>query len=254
MIAIESVGKTFRSRDGGSVTALENVSLHIAEGEFVSVIGASGCGKSTLLRLVNGLIQPTAGRVMVDGKTVQGPQDGMAMVFQAPVLMPWATVLDNVTFPLRLRRRCTPAAIEEARGLLATVGLAGFEARYPHELSGGMQQRAAICRALVQRPRVLLMDEPFGALDALTREELSLELLSIVAGSGMTVLFVTHSISEAVLLSDRVVAMSPRPGRVAAILPIALPRPRAFEQEALPAFQDGAQALRRTIFAGRRAA
>jgi NitT/TauT family transport system ATP-binding protein len=171
----------------------------------------------------------------------------MAMVFQTPMLLPWASVLDNILFPLRLKGRCTAADGARARDLLARVGLAGFERSRPHELSGGMQQRVAICRALVQQPRALLMDEPFGALDALTREELSLELLDIWAGTGMTVLFVTHSIAEAVLLSDQVVALDARPGRITEIVEIPLPRPRSFAQEALPAFQDRAQHLRALI-------
>jgi len=251
MIALEGVSKTFRPADGPPVQALDTLSLNVCSGEFVSLIGTSGCGKSTLLRLVNGLTIPSGGRVLVDGKPVNGPHPAMALVFQAPVMLPWATVLDNVTFPLRLQRSCTAKDVERARDLLARVGLADFENRRPHELSGGMQQRAAICRALVQRPRVLLMDEPFGALDALTREEISLELLDIWSGTGMTVLFVTHSIAEAVLLSDRVVALSPRPGRIADTVPIDLPRPRAFEQEALPGFQEAARRLRQVIFAKR---
>ena len=239
MITLEAVGKTFATTE-----ALRDISLTIREGEFVSLIGPSGCGKSTLLRLVNGLLPVTAGQVAVDGAPVRAPHPHMAMVFQAPVLLPWATVLGNVLFPLSLKARVTPADRDHAHALLATVGLAGAEARRPHELSGGMQQRVAICRALVQRPRVLLMDEPFGALDALTREELSLELLDVWAGTGMTVLFVTHSIAEAVLLSDRVIALAARPGRIAEVIDIPLPRPRSFAQEALPEFQDRAQHLR----------
>ena len=254
MISLDGVSKTFSRAGAAPVRALDGISLEVGTGEFVSVIGASGCGKSTLLRLANGLIAPSAGHVSVDGEAVKGPHPAMAMVFQAAVMLPWASVLDNVTFPIRLQRRCTSADVARARDLLARVGLSGFEDRRPHELSGGMQQRVAICRALVQRPRVLLMDEPFGALDALTREEISLELLSIWSGTGMTVLFVTHSISEAVLLSDRVVALSPRPGRIADTVPIDLPRPRTFEQEALPGFLRSARRLRRVIFAGRPAA
>ena len=251
MIALEGVGKIFGGRGGGrggAVEALRDVTLHVGAGEFVSLIGPSGCGKSTLLRLVNGLLPVSSGRVLVDGAAVRGAHPDMAMVFQAPVLLPWATVLANVLFPLTLKGRTGAADEERARGLLGKVGLAGFEGRLPRELSGGMQQRVAICRALVQRPRVLLMDEPFGALDALTREELSLELLDIWAGTGMTVLFVTHSIAEAVLLSDRVVALAARPGRVADVVDIPLPRPRSFGQEAWPAFQERAQHLRGLLF------
>jgi NitT/TauT family transport system ATP-binding protein len=170
------------------------------------------------------------------------------MVFQAPTLLPWADVLRNVTFPLRLMGRAGGDTEARARALLATAGLSGFETKLPRELSGGMQQRVAICRALLQQPRVLLMDEPFGALDALTREEMSLELLRIWQETGAAVLFVTHSISEAVLLADRVVVMSPRPGRIADIVPIALPRPRGFEQEGEAAFHEAAQRIRATIY------
>ncbi len=247
MIQIEGIAKTFRTRSGGRVEALRGIDLTIREGAFVSLIGPSGCGKSTLLRVVNGLLRPSAGRVLVAGAVVRGPHLDMAMVFQTPMLLPWASVLDNILFPLRLKGRCTAADGARARDLLARVGLAGFERSRPHELSGGMQQRVAICRALVQQPRALLMDEPFGALDALTREELSLELLDIWAGTGMTVLFVTHSIAEAVLLSDQVVALDARPGRITEIVEIPLPRPRSFAQEALPAFQDRAQHLRALI-------
>jgi NitT/TauT family transport system ATP-binding protein len=252
MIALRGVSKRFATRDRNGLLALDDVSLTIEDGTFVALIGPSGCGKSTLLRLVNGLLPLSGGRIEIGGVPVQGPRDDMAMVFQSPVLMPWATVLQNVTFPLRLKRQCGPADVRRARDLLAKVGLAGFEQSRPHELSGGMQQRVAICRALVQQPRVLLMDEPFGALDALTREELSLELLSIFAGSGMTVLFVTHSIPEAVLLADRVVTLSARPGRISDVMPVPLPRPRDFAQEALPEFQACTRHLRALIF--RRAA
>ena len=248
MIALDGVGKIFGGRDGSRVMALDGVSLDVAPGEFVAIVGASGCGKSTLLRLVAGLVPVTTGGVRVAGDTVRAPTEATAMVFQAPTLLPWADVLRNVTFPLRLMGKAGGDTEARARALLATAGLAGFETRLPRELSGGMQQRVAICRALLQQPRVLLMDEPFGALDALTREEMSLELLRIWAQTGAAVLFVTHSISEAVLLADRVVVMSPRPGRIADIVPISLPRPRSFAQEAEPAFHAAAQRIRATIY------
>jgi len=248
MILLSGVGKTFRGRDGGQVQALDGIDLRVAPGEFVAIVGASGCGKSTLLRLVAGLAPVTLGRVEVDGTLVTDPRADTAMVFQAPTLLPWADVLRNVTFPLRLVRRATRETEDRARALLAKAGLAGFETKLPRELSGGMQQRVAICRALLQQPRVLLMDEPFGALDALTREEMSLELLRIWGETGAAVLFVTHSISEAVLLADRVVVMSPRPGRIADIVPVELPRPRDFAQEAHPAFHAAAQRIRATIY------
>ena len=253
MIRILHVGKTFRGRDGSAVEALRDVSLDVAEGEFVAIVGASGCGKSTLLRLVAGLVPASTGEVALHGEAVTGPREDTAMVFQAPTLLPWADVLRNVTFPLRLMHRAGPGTEDRARALLATAGLAGFEGKLPSELSGGMQQRVAICRALLQEPRVLLMDEPFGALDALTREEMSLELLRLWSARRMAVLFVTHSIPEAVLLADRVVVMSPRPGRVADVVEVSLPRPRSFDQEGSDEFQRCARRIRAHIFGERRA-
>ncbi len=250
MIRIDRIRKLFPTREG-EVEALRDVSLHVAAGEFVAIVGASGCGKSTLLRMIAGLIPPSSGQVLLDGSPVTAPRAETAMVFQAATLLPWADVLRNVTFPLRLMKQAGAGTEARARALLATAGLTGFERRLPRELSGGMQQRVAICRALLQEPRVLLMDEPFGALDALTREEMSLELLRIWQGREMAVVFVTHSIPEAVLLADRVVVMSPRPGRVAEVIEIDLPRPRSFEQEALPAFQAAAQRIRALIYGGR---
>jgi len=254
VILLSGVGKTFRGRDGGRVEALSDITLRVAPGEFVAIVGASGCGKSTLLRLVAGLVPVSLGRVEVGGELVSEPRADTAMVFQAPTLLPWADVLRNVTFPLRLMGKATSRTEEDARALLAKAGLAGFETKLPRELSGGMQQRVAICRALLQQPRVLLMDEPFGALDALTREEMSIELLRIWAETGAAVLFVTHSISEAVLLADRVVVMSPRPGRIADIIPVGLPRPRDFAQEGTPAFHEAAQRIRALIYAKKEAA
>jgi NitT/TauT family transport system ATP-binding protein len=251
MIRLDRVGKTFRGRGGGTVEALREVSLEVTAGEFVAIVGASGCGKSTLLRLVAGLVPASAGGVWLDGAPVREPRAETAMVFQAPTLLPWADVLRNVTFPLRLMRRADARTEERARALLATAGLAGFEERLPRELSGGMQQRVAICRALLQEPRVLLMDEPFGALDALTREEMSLELLRLWAERRMAVLFVTHSIPEAVLLADRVVVMSPRPGRVVDVVEVGLPRPRSFDQEGSDEFQRCARRIRAHIFGDR---
>ena len=251
MIRIERVHKTFRGRDGAPVEALRDVSLEVAAGEFVAIVGASGCGKSTLLRLVAGLVPATDGRVVLAGSEVTGPRAETAIVFQAPTLLPWADVLRNVTFPLRLMHRTAPDTEDQARALLATAGLAGFEARLPRELSGGMQQRVAICRALLQQPQVLLMDEPFGALDALTREEMSLELLRLWAARQMAVLFVTHSIPEAVLLADRVIVMSPRPGRVVDVIGVDLKRPRSFDQEGSDEFHRCTRRIRAHIFGER---
>ena len=253
MIRLQNVHKTFRGRDGAAVEALRDISLDIAPGEFVAIVGASGCGKSTLLRLVAGLVPASSGQVLLDGAPVTEPRTDTAMVFQAATLLPWADVLRNVTFPIRLMHRANAGTNNKARALLATAGLAGFETKLPRELSGGMQQRVAICRALLQEPRVLLMDEPFGALDAPTREEMSLELLRLWAARQMAVIFVTHSISEAVLLADRVVVMSPRPGRIADIMQVALPRPRSFEQEGTEEFQRCAARIRALIFRGREA-
>ena len=220
--------------------------------EFVAVVGPSGCGKSTLLRIIAGLISPTEGAVGIGGATVTGPRRDVGIVFQTPTLLPWADVLDNVLFPLSLARGIDAAGRDTALGLLRLAGLAGFERKMPRELSGGMQQRAAICRALVANPNVLLMDEPFGALDALTREEMSLELMRICAEHPKTIYFVTHSVSEAVLLADRVVVMSTRPGRIVDIVPVDLPRPRTFDLVEAPEFLRCAKRIRDHIF-GRRA-
>jgi NitT/TauT family transport system ATP-binding protein len=252
MIAIENASQVFRARDGSEIVALENITLNVPQGEFVTIAGPSGCGKSTLLRLVAGLIRPTFGRISVGGRLVTEPRLDTGFVFQAPTLLPWATILQNVLFPLRLTGDVTARAVSRARELLALVGLEDFGARYPQELSGGMQQRVAICRALIRDPDVLLMDEPFGALDALTREEMSLELLRIWTARPKTILFVTHSIPEAVLLADRVVVMSARPGRIAEIIDVPLQRPRSFDVEKLDAFQTCTQRIRRLIFGHRR--
>jgi NitT/TauT family transport system ATP-binding protein len=253
VIRFDQVGKTFRGRDGTAVEALSDISLEVAEGEFVAIVGASGCGKSTLLRLVAGLVPPTTGGVLLGGEQVTAPRAETAMVFQAATLLPWADVLRNVTFPLRLMGKVAPDTGAKASALLSTAGLAGFESKLPRELSGGMQQRVAICRALLQEPRLLLMDEPFGALDALTREEMSIELLRLWTARRMAVLFVTHSIPEAVLLADRVVVMSPRPGRIVDVVEVNLPRPRSFDQEGSDEFQRCARRIRDHIFGSRTA-
>ena len=232
MIEIENVSKSFVSRDRQSVVALADVSISIRRNEFVCLVGPSGCGKSTLLRLVGGLLPVSQGRVMIDGRPVKEPRAETGIVFQAPTLLPWATVLENVLFPLKIMGRIVPGSATHARSLLKLVGLEGFEDRYPRELSGGMQMRTGICRALVHDPDILLMDEPFGSLDALTREELTLELMRIWREQPKTVLFVTHSIPEFVMLADRVVVLSARPGRIAEVVPVAVPRPRQFGMEA----------------------
>ena len=244
----------FRSVDGADVLALQNVSLSIERNEFVSIVGPSGCGKSTLLRLIAGLIRVSSGQIAIDGNEVKEPRRDIGIVFQAPTLLPWANILNNVLFPLRILHRLEADSIAKAHELLSLVNLDGFESKLPSELSGGMQQRAAICRALITDPDILLMDEPFGALDALTREEMSLELLRIWAERPKTVFFVTHSVPEAVLLADRVFVMTPRPGRIIETIPVRLPRPRTYEQESDQEFQSCAQRIRAQIFGTHRAA
>ncbi|MFI7540237.1 ABC transporter ATP-binding protein [Actinoplanes sp. NPDC049599] len=225
MIRLTGVSRTFAGRSG-TVEALRGIDLTVGEGEFVAVLGRSGCGKSTLLRLISGLIPVTAGEVQVSGDRVTGPRRDIAMMFQKPALLPWRSVLDNVLLPVQIFGGRKAAHRDRAHELLAMTGLDGFEKRLPHELSGGMQQRVALCRSLIANPRVMLMDEPFSALDALTREELSRELQRVHMELGTTIVFVTHSIDEAVLLADRVVVLSPRPGRIREILDVKIPRPR----------------------------
>ena len=248
MIRVDHLSQVFHSRDGGSVVALYDVSLEVGRNEFVSLVGPSGCGKSTMLRLLAGLIAPTRGLLEIEGAPVTEPRRDIGIVFQSPTLLPWADIADNVLFPLRLMRESTPDSRARANSLLELVGLEGFESRYPRELSGGMQQRAAICRALIHDPAVLLMDEPFGALDALTREVMSMELLRIWTENPKTIVFVTHSITEAVMLSDRVIVMSPRPGRISEVIDVPLERPRTFAMESRSEFQDCTQRIRRLIF------
>jgi NitT/TauT family transport system ATP-binding protein len=234
-IDIRHVRKVYSSRRG-SVEALSGVSLRVRRREFVSLLGPSGCGKSTLLMIVGGLIPPTAGEVRLEGAPVTDAQTDVGIVFQDPVLLDWRNSLDNVMIQIEARRLDRKAYLPRARQLLASVGLGGFEDKYPFELSGGMRQRVSICRALVHQPRLLLMDEPFGALDALTREQMNFDLQRIWLQDPITVLLVTHSISEAVFLSDRIVVMSPRPGLVDTIVQIDLPRPRGLDIQESPVF------------------
>lgn len=231
MIRLTGLSQTFHGRTG-AVEALRRVDLDIAEGEFVAVVGRSGCGKSTLLRLVAGLLQPTTGEVRVDGAMVTRPRRDIGMVFQRPALLPWRSVLDNVLLPVEFFGWRRSDYRDRAMRLLEKVGLGEFHKRLPHELSGGMQQRVALCRSLLTEPRALLMDEPFSALDALTREELSAELQRIHMEHRATILFVTHSIDEAVLLADRVVVLTPRPGEILKILDVDIPRPRSLGRNA----------------------
>jgi NitT/TauT family transport system ATP-binding protein len=224
-VRIKNVDKVYKAR-GGALKAVDDVTLDFREGEFVSIVGPSGCGKSTLMMMVSGLTLPSAGEIVIDSKKVTRPYTNLGIVFQRDALLEWRTVLDNVLLQADIsrldRKQLRPKAID----LLARAGLSGFEKYYPWELSGGMRQRVAICRALLNDPALLLMDEPFGALDAMTREQMNLDLQRIWTQNRKTVLFITHSISEAVFLSDRVIVMTPRPGRVAADLRIDLPRPR----------------------------
>jgi NitT/TauT family transport system ATP-binding protein len=223
------------------------VDLAICQNEFVTLVGPSGCGKSTLLKIIDLLIPPSRGTVLFDGRPLAGPSRDVGIVFQEPVLLPWRGILDNVMLPAEILGLDLAQARRRAMDLLSLVGLAGFEQRYPKELSGGMQQRAAICRSLVHDPSILLMDEPFAALDAMTREELGFELLKIWDVYKKTVVFVTHQISEAILLADRVVAMSPRPGRIEKVIEVSLPRPRRLDMQFSPEFKRYSDEIRTLI-------
>jgi NitT/TauT family transport system ATP-binding protein len=234
-LALWDVRKSYKSRRG-VVHAVDDASFSLARGEFVSVLGPSGCGKSTLLAIVAGLVKPSAGRVEIHGQAVDGAHPQLGIVFQRDALLEWRTVLRNVMLQVEVRRLDPASYRDRAKELLRLAGLEGFDDRYPYELSGGMRQRVSICRALVHEPELLLMDEPFGALDALTRERMSADLARIHEHSRTSVLFVTHSIPEAVLLSDRVVVMTARPGRVAQVIDVDLPRPRNVTVEQEPAF------------------
>ncbi|WP_293858215.1 ABC transporter ATP-binding protein [uncultured Alsobacter sp.] len=224
-VLFDGVGQTFRT--GGRVTrALERVDLEVEAGEFVAILGPSGCGKSTLMKIAAGLIAPSEGQVSIGGTVVRGPWTKLGVVFQSPVLLDWRNVLDNVLVQLELRGIDPAAYRDRAHALLRSVGLEGFADRMPRELSGGMRQRTAIVRGLIHDPPLLMMDEPFGALDALTREQMRIDLEKLWLSRRQTTLFITHGISEAVALADRVVVMTPRPGRIDRIIPIDLPRPR----------------------------
>jgi NitT/TauT family transport system ATP-binding protein len=230
LLRMAGLAMHYHSRQTGTTQALDGVTLDVAHGEFVAVVGPSGCGKTTLLKILAGLVGGYEGQASLGGLAIAKPAIEVGVVFQEPTLLPWRTVLQNVMLPVELVDLDRRVHTERAMALMKTVGLAGFEQKYPKELSGGMRQRAGICRALVRDPQVLLMDEPFGALDAMTREFLNVELQRIWLGEGgarrKTIVFVTHSIPEAVFLADRVVVMSPRPGRITEVVPVDLPRPR----------------------------
>jgi NitT/TauT family transport system ATP-binding protein len=241
MIHIHGLTKTFTSQDGTTVHALDSVDLTVNAGEFLTVLGPSGCGKTTMLKAIAGLIPWDGGDIEVAGKPVRGPGPDRAMVFQNFALLPWATVLKNVTFGLEMRNVPRQEREERARSLIKMVGLKGFENKRPAELSGGMQQRVGIARALAVEPQVLLMDEPFGAVDEQTRRLLQEELLGIWERSQLTVVFITHSMEEAVLLGDRVVLMSARPGRIDEIVEVPIARPRSRDFDALERSKDYAE-------------
>jgi NitT/TauT family transport system ATP-binding protein len=226
LVRIAGLEKIYRTKDGNDIHALQDINLDVRPAEFISIVGPSGCGKTTLLKILAGILKRSAGEVVMQGRSLSGPSRELGVVFQAPVLLPWRTVLANVMVPVEVQKRNRTEFEARARQLIAMVGLSGFEGKYPSELSGGMQQRVGICRALVHDPSFLLMDEPFGALDAMTRESMNEELQRIWSASRKTILLVTHSIAEAVYLADRVVVMTPRPGRIVDVIVVDLPRPR----------------------------
>ena len=247
-ITIDGVTKIYQTKSG-KVESLRPIDLSIRRGEFLAVVGPSGCGKSTLLKLVAGLMPATSGTISIGGKVVREPPDGVGIVFQNSVLLPWRNVRDNVLLQVQMRGLDKAKYADATARLLKTAGLEGFENSFPWELSGGMKQRAAICRALVHDPEVLLMDEPFGALDAMTREKMNAELQRIWAETRKTVMLITHSIPEAVYLADRVVVMSNRPGTIEATYDIDLPRPRPLSVMGEPAFIRYTQEIRKHFFA-----
>jgi len=245
-VELAGVAKTYRRGHGRAARethALEAVDLAIGEGEFLAIVGPSGCGKSTLLRIVAGLHLPSSGEARVGGRLVDRPQTDVGIVFQSPVLLDWRNALDNVLVQVELRGLDRRAYRDRALRLLAQVGLSDFADRFPHELSGGMRQRVAIARALIHDAPLLLMDEPFGALDALTREQMRLDLEALWLSTKKTVVFITHSIDEAVLLADRVVVMTPRPGRIECVMDIPIPRPRGLDARRHPAFVDASERI-----------
>ena len=250
MINIAGLEKRFKTRSGETVTALTNVNLDIQENEFISVVGPSGCGKTTLLRILAGLESASSGVIRCDGAQISGPRPDVGVVFQQATLLPWNTVLTNVLLPAHLKNDKSEATVKRAEGLLAFMGLKDFAQKYPFELSGGMQQRVSIARALAVQPDLLLMDEPFGALDEIVRDRLNQQLLELWAKTGKTVIFVTHSLPEAVFLSTRIVVMTPRPGKVHDIITSDLPRDRGLDIRETPEFLKIAARVRDGLRAG----
>jgi len=246
-IRLSGVSKTYRTRDG-DVPSLQPLDFHINAGEFFVVVGPSGCGKSTLLKLISGLLPPSSGEIFVEGEAVTKPHGNVGIVFQNSLLLPWRNILNNVMLPIDMKRLSREEYLPRAKSLLKLVGLEGFERKLPWQLSGGMQQRASICRALVHDPKIILMDEPFGALDAMTRERMNVELMRIQRETGKTVLLITHSIPEAVFLADRVLVMTERPGTIAAIYDVPLPRPRSLDTMAESVFSELVQRIRKHFF------
>ncbi|MBJ7251053.1 MAG: ABC transporter ATP-binding protein [Acetobacteraceae bacterium] len=242
-VSIRDVGMTY-GEGAQAVEALSEISLDVMPGEFLAVVGPSGCGKSTLLRLVTGLRRPTRGGIFLQGLPVEGPRSDVGIVFQSPVLYPWRNILENVLLPIQVLNLPVRRYQDRAHALLELVGLGGFAKHYPSELSGGMQQRAAIARALVHDAPILIMDEPFGALDAMTREAMNLELQRIWQAQQKTVIFITHSIAEAVFLADRIVVMSPRPGRILDIIVNPMARLRNLDDMLLPEFGEKLRQVR----------
>jgi len=247
-IRIERLCKVYQARDGTEVEALREVSFTVGRREFVSIVGQSGCGKSTLLKILAGLLSKTSGTLSIEDQAVDGPRRDVGIMFQKPLLLEWRRVLDNVLLPVEIYQLNQQEYEAKARRLLSTAGLKDFFRKYPWELSGGMQQRVALCRALVAEPSLLLMDEPFGALDTLTRQKMGFELLRLWEEWKSTVLFVTHDIDEAVMLSDRVLVMSSRPGRILDAYAVDLPRPREIFAKDTPEFIHFTSRIRRRLW------
>lgn len=246
IVELDSVGRVFGSKRSPFV-ALTDVGFSVEEGEFVAVVGPSGCGKSTLLKIMAGLMRPTSGQVRIEGQVVEGPLESVGLMLQTSTLFPWRTVEKNITLPLDVRGEKNVDREKRVREVLDLVGLEGQQKRYPRQLSGGMQQRVALCRLLISDPHLMLLDEPFGSLDEFTREKLNIELSRIVEKEGKTALLVTHSIGEAVFLADRVVVMGAHPGRVLDVIDVKVPRPRTAEVLSSPGHLETVQRVRRTL-------